>query len=441
MPQRIAAKLTVPEVIYEFNLERITRLCKEGKVEFLTQPQVGKKAGNFLFFNQIPEEDLPKHLTYGTVVERHLEDGDYVLFNRQPTLHRMSMMGHRVRILPYSTFRLNLSVCSPYNADFDGDEMNLHAPQSVEAMTELKHLASVTNQVISPKNGAPVMGVVQDTLLGIYLISDRDSLFTREEMVEMLSWVEGFQDRFSIEFPMPCILRPQPLWSGKQLMSFFLPRSLNIANLPSESSRRNLDDRSGLLIRQGQLITGSLAREQVGPGSGRIIHSIWVEMGPEATHRFIMNMQRLVENWLMEKGFSVGAGDILIDRELERLRDEELNKIREDYFKNIHMFRNLPRFINENIHQKGKKVEDSLEFKINLDLNNSLSRVQKIVASKVSVHHNNIFKMIAPRSKGSETNLAQIVCCLGNQNVDGKRCPQGFEGRALPHFSKQDNSP
>ena len=260
-------------------------------------------------------------------------------------------------------------------------------------------------------------------------------------MVEMLSWVEGFEDRYSIEFPMPCILRPQPLWSGKQLMSFFLPKSLNIAQLASENSRRNIDDRSGLLIRQGQLITGSLAREQVGPGSGRIIHSIWVEMGPDATHRFIMNMQRLVENWLMEKGFSVGAADILIDRELERLRDEELNKIREDYFKNIHMFRNLPRFINENIHQKGKKVEDSLEFKINLDLNNSLSRVQKIVASKVSVHHNNIYKMIAPRSKGSETNLAQIVCCLGNQNVDGKRCPQGFEGRALPHFSKEDNSP
>ena len=143
----------------------------------------------------------------------------------------------------------------------------------------------------------------------------------------------------------------------------------------------------------------------------------------------------------MNKGFSVGARDILVDRELERLRDQEIKKIKEDYFKNIHMFRNLPKFINENLHQKGKKVTDSLEFRINLDLNNSLSRIQKMVASKISVHTNSIFQMIIPKSKGSETNMAQIVCCLGNQNVDGKRCPKGFEGRALPHFSKEDNSP
>ncbi len=105
------------------------------------------------------------------------------------------------------------------------------------------------------------------------------------------------------------------------------------------------------------------------------------------------------------------------------------------------MFRNLPLYINENLHQKGKKVADSLEYKINLDLNNSLSRMQRILSERVSVQENSIYKMITARSKGSETNLVQIMFCLGNQNVDGRRCPLGFSRRALPHFSKDDNSP
>lgn len=100
------------------------------------------------------------------------------------------------------------------------------------------------------------------------------------------------------------------------------------------------------------------------------------------------------------------------------------------------MFRNLSKYINDNLHQKGKHVEDSLEFKINLDLNNSLSKMQKLVVESISPNTNNIYKMVMARSKGSETNLTQIMLCLGNQNVNGQRCPLGFESRALPHFSK-----
>lgn len=123
---------------------------------------------------------MEKYINYGMIAERCLQDGDYVLFNRQPTLHRMSMMGHRVKILPYNTFRLNLSVCTPYNADFDGDEMNMHVPQTFETISELKHIAHVPKQIIAPKNNAPVMGMVQDALLGVYLFTMRDTFLTRE---------------------------------------------------------------------------------------------------------------------------------------------------------------------------------------------------------------------------------------------------------------------
>ena len=145
------------------------------------EPQKDNRKPNLIFLNTLDStEDVSKHLIFGNVVERELEDGDFVLFNRQPTLHRMSMMAHRVKILPMSTFRLNLSVCSPYNADFDGDEMNLHVPQSLETIAELKHIARVEKQVISPKNSTNVMGIVQDSLLGMFHLTRRDCFLTRE---------------------------------------------------------------------------------------------------------------------------------------------------------------------------------------------------------------------------------------------------------------------
>ena len=209
-------------------------------------------------------------------------------------MHRMSMMAHRVRVLPFNTFRLNLSVCSPYNADFDGDEMNMHVPQSVEAMTELRQLAGVSKQMISPKNGMPVMGVVQDTLLGIYLISVRDNYFNRVEMLQLLNGVDCFHPDIGVELPMPYILKPVPTWSGKQLISMLLPKAISFAKLPTSESKQNKDDRSGLMVRNGELLTGCLVREHVGPGSGKIIHMLWVEMGPASTKKFIVNVQRLV---------------------------------------------------------------------------------------------------------------------------------------------------
>lgn len=144
------------------------------------------------------------------IVERCLQNGDYVLFNRQPTLHRMSMMGHRVRILPYNTFRLNLSVCTPYNADFDGDEMNMHVPQSYETTSELKYITHVPKQIVAPKNNAPVMGLVQDALLGIYLFTMRDTFLTREEAMNLVIWIQKSTNENLLpgQLPIPAILKP-----------------------------------------------------------------------------------------------------------------------------------------------------------------------------------------------------------------------------------------
>lgn len=190
--------------------------------------------------------------------------------------------------------------------------MNMHVPQSVEATAELKHIALVPKQVISPKNSTPVMGIVQDSLLGIYLLTRRNVFLTREEFMNLLVWIEPLHRD---ELPLPCILKPIPLWSGKQIMSYLLPQKLSYRSFPN-NDYDNLDDRSGLLIRKGEIITGSLQRHHVGPGSGALIHDIWMEIGPEATNEFITNSQRVVTCWLMNNSFSVGAADVMIDQEL-----------------------------------------------------------------------------------------------------------------------------
>ena len=126
-------------------------------------------------------------LQYGYKVERHIQNGDYIVFNRQPSLHKMSMMGHKVRIMPYSTFRLNLSVTTPYNADFDGDEMNMHVAQTIESRAEIAELMMVPKCIVSPQANSPVIGLVQDTLLGSKLFTRRDTFIERVRCILSLS--------------------------------------------------------------------------------------------------------------------------------------------------------------------------------------------------------------------------------------------------------------
>ena len=118
--------------------------------------------------NEETKELILEQLEPGFVIERHLKDGDMVLFNRQPSLHRMSMMAHEVRVLPYKTFRLNLCVCPPYNADFDGDEMNMHVFQTDESRAEAKSLMRVQEHILSPRFGGPIIGAIHDHISGAY---------------------------------------------------------------------------------------------------------------------------------------------------------------------------------------------------------------------------------------------------------------------------------
>ena len=167
VPLKIAKNITFPEVVNSRNIKFLTKLILNGPDVYPGAKILEKKEGDSISLRYVDRNSIK--LTIGDIVHRHLMDGDPVLFNRQPTLHRMSMMCHFARIMKRGdTFRMNVADTKPYNADFDGDEMNMHGPQDYESQSELRYLAAVERQIISPANNSSIIGVFQDSLLGSF---------------------------------------------------------------------------------------------------------------------------------------------------------------------------------------------------------------------------------------------------------------------------------
>ncbi|KAI3900610.1 hypothetical protein MKW92_014885 [Papaver armeniacum] len=423
VPLSIALNLTYPETVTPYNIERLKEL-----VEYGPNPPVGKTGAKYIIREDGQRLDLrylkkssDHHLEIGYKVERHLTDGDVVLFNRQPSLHKMSIMGHRIKIMPYSTFRLNLSVTSPYNADFDGDEMNMHVPQSFETRAEVLELMMVPKCIVSPQSNRPVMGIVQDTLLGCRKITKRDTFIEKDVFMNILMWWEDFDGNV----PAPTILKPRPLWTGKQVFNLIIPKQINLLR----TSAWHSEDETGLItpgdtqvrIERGELLTGTLCKKALGTSTGSLIHVIWEEVGPDAARKFLGHTQWLVNYWLLQNGFSIGIGDTIADA-------STMEKINDTISKAKNEVKDLIRMAQEKSlePEPGRTMMDSFEYRVNQE---SLSE------------SNNLKAMVTAGSKGSFINISQMTACVGQQNVEGKRIPYGFIDRTLPHFTKDDYGP
>lgn len=309
VPRSIARTLTYPETVTPYNIRKLQQLVRNGPNEHPGAKYVIRDTGERI--------DLRYHkrggdinLQYGWRVERHIIDGDVVIFNRQPSLHKMSMMGHRVKVMPYSTFRLNLSCTSPYNADFDGDEMNLHVPQSEETRAEITELCMVPKQIVSPQSNKPVMGIVQDTLAAVRKFTKRDNFMTREVVMNILLWVPDWDG----VMPPPAIIKPKPMWTGKQILSMVIPDGINLVRDDGAQSPIPPDD-TGMMIEHGEIIYGIVDKKTVGASAGGLVHVIMREKGPEVCCNWFNGMQRVVNYWLLQNGFSIGIGDTIADRD------------------------------------------------------------------------------------------------------------------------------
>ena len=428
VPKVIAEELTVPIYVTPNNIEEAREYIlrtEHPKANYVIRPD-----GRRIRVIDANREELAEKLEPGWIVERQLKDGDIVLFNRQPSLHRMSIMAHYVRVLPYKTFRLNPAVCPPYNADFDGDEMNLHVPQSIEAQAEAKILMAVQEHILSPRFGGPIIGGIHDHISGLYLLTRGEKLFSKEEVMELIR-------------PINVEKIPEPKydgkWTGKQIFSMILPDitlefKAEICQGCEKCEGENCPHDAYVVIRNGELIKGTIDEKAVGAFKGIIIDEIVRKYGTEEAKKFIDNMTQLAIRAIMFFGFTVGIDDEDIPKEAREQIEEIMNEAEKKVEELIEAYKagNLEPM-------PGRSLEETLEMKIMQVLGKARDQAGKIASQYLGMDNAAVI-MAVSGARGSMLNLTQMAACIGQQSVRGERIRRGYaySNRTLPHFKPGD---
>ncbi|WP_440058988.1 DNA-directed RNA polymerase subunit A' [Thermogladius sp. 4427co] len=439
VPEVVAKVLTVPEKVTQWNIEEMRKLVLNGPDKWPGANYVIKPDGRKISLKFVDRKAVAESLAPGYIVERHLMDGDIVLFNRQPSLHRISVMAHVVRVLPYKTFRLNLLVCPPYNADFDGDEMNLHVPQSEEARAEARILMLVEKHILTPRYGGPIIGGLQDYISGAFLLTNKSTLLTKEELIDLLG-VTSYKG----SLPEPAIYKPAEYWTGKQVISVFLPKDFNYkrnAKIASASALRCIDEDcphdSIVIIKKGLMLEGVLDKAGIGREEPEnIVHWLIKEYGEDVARRFMDEVYKIFIRFSEMYGFTMSYSNLLLPGEAREVirniienKKKEVEKLIEDY----RAGRLQPK--------PGKTVEETLEDEI-IDLLSKklLDEVADVITPHFALS-NPVVVMARTGSRGNPINLTQMAALLGQQTVRGKRLTRGYLERSLPHFKPGDLGP
>jgi DNA-directed RNA polymerase II subunit RPB1 len=425
VPMKIAMNLSRPERVTQWNRKKLYKFVQNGTDVFPGAKSIIRTDGRMISLKHVNTKEIV--LYDGDTVNRHLMDGDILLFNRQPTLHRLSMMGHIVKVLPFNTFRLNVSVTSPYNADFDGDEMNAHIPQSYEAFMELKEIAAVPHQIIRPRDATPVIGVVQDTLVGSHLATKPGNSFTRREFMNLMMWNKRFEG-------LPVATEgvgKTSRFSGHQIIGSLLS-PINV-EMQNSSYKDDKSDSNIIKIREGIIQQGVFDKGIFNkPGRG-IVHTTYNDYGPEDTVNLLDDIQCVVENYLIMKGFSVGISDLIADERTRNEMNRVIKACKKDIEEIILQLHN-DLFVNNT----GKSNQEEFETRTFVILNKALNEAGKIGEGSLS-SENRLITMVKAGSKGGPINIAQMVACVGQQAPEGRRIPYGFTDRTLPHYKMFDD--
>ncbi len=410
VPEVIAKELTIPVKVNESNMEEIKKLVMNGSENWPGVNYVIRPDGRRKKVTDLNKEEISNELVPGYIIERHLQNKDIVIFNRQPSLHRMSLMGHRVRVMPFKTFRMHLSTTTPYNADFDGDEMNLHVPQTEEAKVEVENLMMVAKNIRSPRFSGPVIGAIRDYITGLYLLTNDNTKLSRKDFTQMVRSVD-----VNIELP------EKENLTGKEVFSLFLPKDLSV------EYKSNAGE--SVVIERGKLVKGVIDKISVGAESGKLIDKIEKLYGSEYTKRFIYNVCRLAIEFLMKDGFSISISDQDLPDVARKDIKEVVEKIRKDVDEMQRQYEKgeLKLLV-------GRSPKESLNHLIKMTLRNGLNDAQKVVEKHIK--DNPTLAMVKSGARGSLVNMTQTAAMIGQEMVMGERIERGYYQRTFPHFKK-----
>ena len=466
VPVEIAENLAYPETASKYNIGYLNMLLQKGKVKWIVKNKLGEKSSlkartiNVEFLKSINNQTNVT-IEIGDTVWRNLQDNDIVFFNRQPTLHKMGMMAHKAVILEGKSFRLNGSCTSPYAADFDGDEMNMHVPISEACKYELEHITIVSSQIVSPQASKPVIGLIQDSLLAWYLITKSNNKIPVNIFMDIKGlWANAYingtnkdiNNLGTHDFVTPVLPeitvatkpesstsnnRDQYLAELKRLHRVFgINKSNdeyeNYADQTLMDEVKNLYNKNSIKIENGTYIQGIFDKKMLGKSAnGGLIHSSWKDCGHIRTRDFIDTMNKVATNWLLYEGFSVGLKDM-------RIYDQESiqninNLIQEGFTKSEELIEQL--YSGEVITRTEATPRNQFEADISKTLRGIRMKVEKITDKFIEVD-NRMNSMITSGSKGSKANSVSVISMLGQQSVDGLRIQDTMDHRPLPFYSR-----
>ncbi|KAG2223195.1 hypothetical protein INT45_011541 [Circinella minor] len=397
--------------------------------------------------------------TINKKVFRHLRNGDMLLLNRQPTLHKPSIMAHKARVLPgEKTIRMHYANCNTYNADFDGDEMNMHFPQNEIARAEASFIANTDNQYLVPTSGNPLRGLIQDHVVSGVWMTSRNTFFTREEYHQLLYGslrpeADGTGNGRILTMP-PTVWKPVPLWTvGKAPLN-----TKSKSKVPGRYWGPDAKEEENVLVMDGELLIGILDKSQFGASAYGLVHSIYELYGPESAGMILSIFGRLFTKYIQSHGFTCRMDDLRLTEEGDKWRRDLLTD-GQGLGREAHL-----EFLGLTETAK-KSSKEALEKEFNLRMaevardDNKLAGLDNAMKSKVNKLTSSITERCLPNglvrkfpdndmqmmtvsgAKGSNVNAAQISCMLGQQELEGRRVPLMVSGRSLPSFRPYDTAP
>ncbi|XP_066123701.1 DNA-directed RNA polymerase I subunit RPA1 isoform X1 [Saccopteryx bilineata] len=488
IPMVFATKLTYPQPVTPWNVQELRQAVINGPNKHPGASMVINEDGSRTALSAVDltqREAVAKQLLtpatgtpkpQGTkIVCRHVKNGDILLLNRQPTLHRPSIQAHHARILPEEkVLRLHYANCKAYNADFDGDEMNAHFPQSELGRAEAYVLACTDQQYLVPKDGQPLAGLIQDYMVSGANMTTRGCFFTREQYMELV--YRGLTDKVGhVKLFPPAVLKPFPLWTGKQVVSTLL---INI--IPEEHIPLNLTGKakisgkawvkesprpvpgfnpesmceSQVIIREGELLCGVLDKAHYGSSAYGLVHCCYEIYGGETSGKVLTCLARLFTAYLqLYRGFTLGVEDILVKRKADVRRHKIIDESTHCGPRAVRVALNLPETSSRD-EVRGKWQDahlgqdqrdfNMIDLKFKEEVNHYSNEINK-ACMPFGLHRqfpeNNLQMMVQSGAKGSTVNTMQISCLLGQIELEGRRPPLMASGKSLPCFEPYEFTP
>ncbi|KAK3703084.1 hypothetical protein LTR37_014695 [Vermiconidia calcicola] len=486
VPPVFAVKLTYPEPVTNWNVEELQEAVRNGPFVWPGAVAIESENGQVVSLERKNAEErtalanqllAPSTSTTGfgargtrpKKVHRHLNNGDIVIMNRQPTLHKPSMMCHRAKILPgEKTLRMHYANCNTYNADFDGDEMNMHFPQNEVARAEALSIADTDHQYLSGTAGNPLRGLIQDHISMSVWLTKRDMFFEKGEYMQLLYAAlrpeSGHCASGRIEMLPPAVMKPKPLWTGKQVVSSVLlnvkPYTHQGLTMHGKSTTdggmwgpEGKAEEGNVVVEDGYLCQGILDKKQIGPSSGGFVNGVYEAYGHTVAGRLLSVLGRLLTRMLTTRAFSCGVEDLVFTKEGEERRRKELAGAEtvglEVAAKYVGLSDSRPRAGDRELRKRLEDVlrDDAKQAGLDQLSNNATKDLSSAVTNAClpdalikPFPNNQMQTMTTSGAKGSKVNANQISCNLGQQVLEGRRVPVMVSGKTLPCFKPFETS-